>query len=183
MASITVSASAARAAHDLVGQPSRPRSSSTRTKSCVALVEGGEVRTCRPQRVGDADLLVEADLAQVELEVLADGSTGHVSVERRKLHDHRSPARPGRLRGGLGTSGRATRHRCRSARDWHSRTSAPRTSLSHAGVTHRGSTGKLAIRPTLPVDEAILRKSAAKTGIRMSTGPSPTRGDGKAPTH
>jgi hypothetical protein len=52
------------------------------------LVERGEVRTRRPQRVGQADLLVEAHLAKVKLEVFAEFRP-HPGGGHRKLHDQR----------------------------------------------------------------------------------------------
>ena len=51
------------------------------------LVDRGEIRMSRRERVGQADLLVKADLLEVELQVLAERGAG-LLIERRKLDHH-----------------------------------------------------------------------------------------------
>jgi hypothetical protein len=76
------------ATHDLVGDAEPAQILEHEDEVVCRLVEGGKVRTRRRQRVGEADLLVEAHLAQVELEVLTDFRP-YPGVEHWKLHDHR----------------------------------------------------------------------------------------------
>ncbi len=125
------------APHDLVGDTEPAKILEHEDEVVCRLVEGGEVRTRRRQRVGEADLLVEAHLAQVELEVLADGRPD-LGVEHRELHDHRRRHVRVHPRDAPGTSGRASPTPMPICSSRHSRTSAPRTSLSHAGRHRQG---------------------------------------------
>lgn len=74
---------------NLVGEAEAAEILEHEDKVVCRLVERREVRARRPQRVGQADLLIEANLAQVELEALADGRSGF-GVHQWQLHDHGS---------------------------------------------------------------------------------------------
>ena len=61
------------APHSLVGDAEVAKILEHEDEVVCRLVEGGEVRICRSQWVGQADLLIETRLTKVELKALADG--------------------------------------------------------------------------------------------------------------